>query len=220
MARGARAKSFLAIAGLLAVILADDGAALSATSHVLRYRVKHATYGDIGTYSNTVDQTGDTTTVVTEAHFKVSLLGIVLHREDAQRTERWLGDRLVYFHGVTTKNGQPLELRGEALGDRFVIASAHGTVAAPADIHPANPWSANFLGSDTMMRVDTGAIEPVRVSGGKVSSITIDGTTLRAREYEIDGKTRYKIWLSEAEQVPLMFRVDDDSGEVTFTLAR
>ena len=50
---------------------------------MLRYRVKHAIYGDIGTYSNTVDQTGDVTTVLTEAHFKVSLLGIVVHREDA-----------------------------------------------------------------------------------------------------------------------------------------
>jgi hypothetical protein len=219
MGWGARATSFLAIAGLFA-ILADDGAAVSAASHVLRYRVKHVTYGDIGTYSNTVEQTGDTTTVLTEVHFKVSLLGIVLHREDAQRTERWRGDRLVYFHGVTTKNGQPLELRGEARGDSFVIASPGGMVTAPADVHPANPWSANFLGSDTMMRVDTGAIEAVRVSGGRAASITIDGATLRAREYEIDGKTRYKIWLSEVEQVPVMFSVDDDNGEVTFTLAR
>jgi Family of unknown function (DUF6134) len=219
MGRGARVTSFLAIAGLFA-ILADDGTAVSAASHVLRYRVKHVTYGDIGTYSNTVEQTGDTTTVLTEVHFKVSLLGIVLHREDAQRTERWRGDRLVYFHGVTTKNGQPLELRGEARGDSFVIASPGGMVTAPADVHPANPWSANFLGSDTMMRVDTGAIEAVRVSGGRAASITIDGATLRAREYEIDGKTRYRIWLSEVEQVPVMFIVDDDSGEVTFTLAR
>ncbi|MGO8920824.1 MAG: DUF6134 family protein [Stellaceae bacterium] len=220
MARGTRIKTFLAIAGLLAAMLADDGAAVSAGSHVLRYRVKHATYGDIGTYSNTVEQTGDTTTVQTEAHFKVSLLGIVLHREDAQRTERWREGRLVYFHGVTTKNGQKLELQGEARGDNFVIDSPRGTVTAPADVHPANPWSANFLGSDTMMRVDTGMVEPVRVSGGKAANVTIDGATLRTLEYEIDGKSHYKIWLSDAEKVPVMFSVDDDSGLVTFTLAR
>jgi hypothetical protein len=71
-----------------------------------------------------------------------------------------------------------------------------------------------------MMRVDTGAVEPVRIGGGAETSITIDGATLRTRQYEIDGKTRYRIWLSEAEQVPVMFSVDDDSGEVTFTLAR
>jgi hypothetical protein len=113
--------------------------------------------------------------VLAEAHFKVSLLGIVLHREDARRTKRWRGDRLVFVHGVTTKNGQPVELRGEARGDSFVITSQRGAVAAPADVHLTNPWSANFLGSDTMMRVDTGAIEPVRVSDGEAASITIDG---------------------------------------------
>jgi hypothetical protein len=127
MGRGARAKSFLAIAGLLGAFLADDGAAVSADSYALRYRVKHATYGDIGTYSNTVERTGDTTTVLTEAHFKVSLLGIVLHREDARRTERWRGDRLVFFHGVTTKNGQPVELRGESAWRqlRHYVAARH-----------------------------------------------------------------------------------------------
>jgi hypothetical protein len=214
-----RAHSLLVLAGLLAALPADNGAAVPAVQ-VLRYHVKHAIYGDIGIYSNTVEQTDGTTTVLTEARFRVSLLGIVVHREEAQREERWHGDRLVFFHGVTTKNGQPLEVRGEARGDSFVIASPRGTVTAPADIHPANPWSANFLGSDTMMRVDTGAIEPVRVSGGAETSVTVNGATLRTRQYEIDGKTRYKIWLSEPEQVPVMFSVDDDSGEVTFTLAR
>jgi translation initiation factor IF-1 len=216
----ARARSFVAVAGLVAAVMVDDGAALSAGSHMLRYRVVHSTYGDIGTYSNTIEQTGDTTTVLTEAHFKVSILGVVLHREDAKRTERWQGGRLVYFSGVTTKNGKPMELQGEARGDSFVIDSPRGVVTAPADVHPANPWSANFLGSDTMMSVDTGAIEPVRISDGEAANVTIDGRPLRARKYEIRGKIRYKIWLSEADQVPVMFSVDDDSGVVTFTLAQ
>jgi len=183
-------------------------------------RVKHARYGDIGTYSNTVERDGDTTTVLTEVHLKVSLLGIVLHREDAQRQERWRANRLVFFHGVTTTNGKPLEISGEARGSGFVIASPHGTQTAPPDIHPANPWSANFLQSATMMHVDTGVVEPVRVTGGAEANVTLDGASLPTRRYEIDGTTRYRIWLSEAEQVPVMFSVDDDTGLVTFTLAR
>jgi hypothetical protein len=214
-----RARFLLILAGLLVVLPADDGAAVPA-ARVMRYHVSHAIYGDIGTYSNTVEQVGDTTTVLTDAHFEVSLLGIVVHREDAQRQERWRGDRLVFFQGVTTKNGRPLELHGEARGDSFVIVSPTGTAAAPADIHPANPWSANFLGSGTMMRVDTGAIEPVRITGGAETNVTIEGATLRTRRYEINGKTHYKVWLSEAQQVPVKFSVDDDSGEVTFTLTR
>lgn len=210
----------LAIAGLLAGFSADSGAAIPAAPHVLRYHVKHSTYGDIGSYSNTIEPDGDNTTVLTEAHFKVSLLGVALYREDAERTERWSGARLVYFHGITTKDGKSVELSGEESGDGFVITSPRGTVTAPGDVHPANPWSANFLDSGTLMRVDVGALEPVRVSGGEAASLTIDGAALPVRKYEIDGKSHYKIWLSEADQVPVMFSVDDDGAEVTFTLTR
>jgi hypothetical protein len=209
----------LILAGLLAALpLARLGAVPE--HEVLRYDVKHSVYGDIGSYSNTVERDGDTTTVRTEAHLKVSLLGIVLHREDAERQERWRDGRLVSFHGVTTINGRVLVVNGEARGNAFVIASPRGTFTAPANVHPANPWSANFLGSSTMMRVDNGVVEPVRVSGGSQTRVSLDGTTLPAREYEIEGSTRYSVWLSEPQQVPVKFTADDDSGTVTFTLKR
>src|SRR5579871_6202940 len=100
-----RATLLLLLGALLAALPAADGAAIPA-AEVLSYRVKHAIYGDIGTYRNTIEQSGDTTTVLTEVHFKATLLGIVVHREDAERQERWRGGRLVFFHGVTTKNGR------------------------------------------------------------------------------------------------------------------
>jgi hypothetical protein len=208
------------LAILLAVALPADNVAAVRVTQVLRYRVNHSFYGDVGTYRNTIARTGDTTTVLTEAHFKVSLLGVVLHHEDALREEHWRGDRLIFFHGITTENGHPLELSGEARANSFVISSRGAAIVAPANVHPANPWSANFLDSDTMMRVDTGALEQVRISGGAETNITIDGATLPTRRYEITGKTRYKIWLSESQRVPVMFSVDDAGGEVTFTLVR
>ncbi len=209
----------LLLAGLLAALPAVRGDAIPG-AEVLRYTVKHSIYGDIGSYSNTVERSGDTTTVLTEAHLKVSVLGIVLHREDARRQERWRDGRLMFFHGVTTINGRELVVRGEAKGDGFVIDTPRGTVTAPADIRPANPWSANFLGSNTMMRVDNGAVEPVRISGGGETSVTVEGTKLPAREYDVEGRTRYSVWLSEPQQVPVKFTADDDSGTVTFTLSR
>jgi len=43
--------------------------------------------------------------------------------------------------------------------------------------------------------------------------------TIPARQYQIDGATRYKIWIDQHD-IPVMFVVEDDSGEVTFTLER
>jgi Family of unknown function (DUF6134) len=191
----------------------------SAAPMQLNYQVTHSTYGNIGTYSNAIEPgAGGATTVQTQAHFAVKVLGVTLHREDAQRTERWQGNRLMSFSGVTNKGGEPVVVRGEARGNNFVINSPQGTVTAPATVHPANPWSANFLSSNTMMRPDSGKLERVRVSGGEEVMVEIDGRSVRARRYEITGDGRYAVWIND-RGVPVQFAADDDSGKVTFTLA-
>jgi Family of unknown function (DUF6134) len=215
MARLAKGLSFV---GLLAVIVAVRPAA-SETAAQFVYSVTHSVFGDIGTYTNTVEPTRDGTTVQTKAHLEVKLLGVRMYREDAERTERWQGTRLVSFHGVTDKGEGPAEVKGEARGNNFVITSPQGTVAAPASVHPANPWSASFLRSNTMMRPDSGKIEQVHVGSGQETAVKIDGATIAAMKYEIDGDTRYTVWL-DGRGVPVKFWVDDDSGKVTFTLTK
>src|SRR5215471_19531845 len=207
----------LLIGAFAGSVTADPAVAQSSAQLV--YRVNHSVFGDIGTYTNTVEPSRDGTTVKTHAHFEVKMLGVRLHREDAERTERWQGNRLVSFQSVTDKGDGPKEVKGEARGNSFVVSSPQGTVTAPASVHPANPWSANFLHSTTMMRPDTGKIEQVRISGGQETAVKIDGATIPAVKYDIDGNTKYTVWL-DARGVPVMFWADDDTGKVTFTLAK
>jgi uncharacterized protein DUF6134 len=205
----------VAVAGLFGGLAPSSQAAAPMQ---LTYRVTHSTFGNIGTYTNTIEPTaGGATTVQTRAHFEVKMLGVTLHREDAQRTERWQGNRLISFSGVTDKGGGATVLKGEAHGNNFVISSPTGTITAPATVHPANPWSANFLNSSTMMRPDNGKLERVNVSGGQESVVTIDGKPLRARKYEVSGDGRYTVWVDE-QGVPVQFVADDEGGKVTFTL--
>jgi Family of unknown function (DUF6134) len=196
------------------------GSAATDTPAQFVYRVSHSVFGEIGTYTNTVEPSREGTTVQTRAHFEVSMLGVRMFREDAERTERWQGNRLVSFHGVTDKGDGPAEVKGEAHGNSFVITSSkNGTITAPASVHPANPWSANFLSSNTMMRPDSGKLEQVRVGSGQETTVKIDGATIPAVKFEIDGSTRYTVWL-DGRGVPVQFVVDDDTGKVTFTLAK
>lgn len=189
------------------------------TPRQLVYDVKHSVFGNIGTYSNTIETSGAVITIRTAAHFLVKALGVGLHREDAQRVEQWKGDRLIYFSGVTVKNGDTTEIKGQADGNNFVINSPLGTITAPGSIKPANPWSKRSIDSTTMMRVDTGKVEQVKVSGGGETNVSVDGASTTAREYDIAGSTKYKIWFDQHD-IPVMFVVDDDSGEVTFTLKK
>lgn len=216
--RLAKAVAFAAIVAVSAGISAANPAA-AATPLELIYQVTHSVFGDIGTYTNRVEPTADGTTVLTRAHFEVKMLGVNLYREDAERTERWQGNRLVSFHGVTDKGDGHTEVKGEARGNGFVITSPQGTVTAPATVRPANPWSSNFLGSNTMMRPDSGRIEQVRVSRGEETAVSIGGATIPAFKYDIAGNTRYTVWL-DSRGVPVKFVVDDDTGTVTFSLAK
>jgi hypothetical protein len=223
---GMRTKRWLRYVGVISCstilgLIAPGFCAVSgnAAPMQLTYQVTHSTYGNIGTYSNAIEPgVGGATTVQTQAHIAVKVLGVTLHREDAQRTERWQGNRLISFAGVTNKGGAPVVVRGEARGDNFVINSPQGTVTAPATVHPANPWSANFLSSNTMMRPDSGKLERVRVSGGGEVMVEIDGRPVRARRYEVTGESRYAVWIDD-QGVPIKFAADDGGGEVTFTLA-
>jgi len=206
----------LAVAGLIGL---SPGSAAAQTSRNMVYKVTHSTYGDIGTYSNLIQTSGDTTTVTTTVHLVVKVLGIVMHREDDQRTEQWKNNRLVAFHGVTDKNGDKIVVNGRARDDSFIITTPSGTYAAPASVHPANPWSAASLQSTTMMQVDTGKVDPVKVRGGGETTVDINGSKVAAREYEIDGGRRSRVWIDQ-QGVPVKFTVDDDTGVVSFTLMR
>ena len=213
-----RALALTAIVGVLATGPVTSTATAETPAQFI-YRVSHATFGDIGSYSNTVEPSRDGITVQTRAHFQVSMLGVRMYREDATRTERWQGNRLVSFQGVTDKGDGPVEVKGEARGNGFVITSSQGTITAPASVHPANPWSNNFLTSNTMMRPDSGKIEQVRIGSGQETTVKIDGATISAVKFEIDGSTKYTVWL-DGRGVPVKFMANDDGGTVTFTLSK
>src|SRR3954453_3905236 len=177
LARSRTAAFSAIIVSLLALSALFNGCrAASEASRQLHYRARHSVFGDIGTYTNTIEPIGDTPTVRTNVHLKVSALGVVLHREDAERTERWRNGILREFHGITTVDGVAAKVEGRADGNGFVIDSPRGRGIAPATIHLSNPWSADFLHFSTMMLTDTGAVEQVRVSGGDPALVNIDGS--------------------------------------------
>jgi hypothetical protein len=192
----------------------------AAASQRMVYSVHHSRYGDMGTYTNAVEKTGDITTVNTEVHIQVSILGVVLYRQEASRQERWNGGRLVSFHGVTTVNGRAMEMTGAAQGDRFVMMSPDGEIIAPASVKIANPWSPDVLRGDTILTPDRGRMENVQVKGGEDTSVAMNGGTTRAKRYEIDrldGQKRYEIWLDD-HGTPVKFTLYNPNGNVTFTL--
>lgn len=186
---------------------------------VYKYRVEHPRYGDIGTYTNIVTASGDTADVETKLNVVVKFLGIVVHRQEAERREHWQHDRLTLFRGITTTNGKPVEVDGEARGNSFVISSPAGTVAAPADIRPSNPWSPNVLSASLVMSTKSGKIMPAHLDDVKDETVTVDGKPEHLRRFDVTTDKPQSVWMDE-HNVPVAFRTEEDGTPIDFVLTR
>ncbi|MGH6969576.1 MAG: DUF6134 family protein, partial [Stellaceae bacterium] len=139
------------------------------------------------------------------------------YRQDATRSEDWRGGRLISFHGVTTTNGDSIEVTGKARGNAFVITTPNGTTVAPANVRPSNPWSRGVLNAHVMMSTKTGKIENVRISGGGETPMTFDGQTRLLHQYLIDGEKRGVVWLDD-RGVPVAFQVWEQGTPIELVL--
>jgi hypothetical protein len=190
---------------------------LAAAPHTYTYAVEHPSYGNIGTYIDTVDEEGDNRRIDTKLRVVVTVAGIVVFRETADRTETWVRDRLVSFDSVTTTNGDAVAVRGEAREDGFAITSAAGTIMAPLNVYTSSPWSVVLPHPEIMMSTKNGKVERVQVLSDGVTSSSIHGTQMQLRHYEILSDKRQDVWCDPAG-VPVHFRTQESEGPVDFVL--
>jgi len=216
MPRSAKTPCGIAAVGAIAALLTFPACA---APQVYEYRIEHPTYGAIGTYTNSVDNIGNNTEVVTNLHVAVKVFGIVVFREDAQRTELWRSDRLTSFEGLTTTNGHKIEIHGEARDEGFVINSPSGISVAPANVHPSNPWSVKIFDSNVMMSTKTGKLFDVRLIADVEKSIMLDGVIETLHQYEVDGEQKQLIWLND-RGVTVAFRILESGVPIDFVLIR
>jgi hypothetical protein len=208
--------------GLVAPVFALAALALASSPagarDVYTYKIEHPTLGDIGSYTDTVTRTPDGHEIDTRLRVAVRVLGIVLHREEADRTEVWRGGRLVAFHSVTTTNGERIAVDGAADGDGFVITSPHGREVVPADVRPSNPWSAIANNATSfMMSTKSGKLFQVHNASVEAATIQIRGVDVPVQHYVFMTDKRQDVW-KDARGVPVEFRTVEPVGPIDFTL--
>ncbi|MFI5022972.1 MAG: DUF6134 family protein [Alphaproteobacteria bacterium] len=155
------------------------------------------------------------TRIDSQLRIAVKILGIVVHREEGDRTEIFRGDRLVSLRAVTITNGTRLDVRGEAQGDHFVVTSPTGVAEAPADAVPSDPWLLKALGQGTVVSIKTGRIIPTRVTGGEPAMVSLQGVMVATRHFMARGERQQETWLNDHD-VPIMFRSVEDGTTIDF----
>jgi len=190
-----------------------------AQPQVYEYRVEHPLYGEIGTYTNVVDQAGDRVDVHSNLHVAVKFLGIAVYRQDVDSAEHWENGRLVTFHSATTTNGEQTEVSGAAQEEGFMITRPTGTALAPANVYPSNPWSTNILDTNMIMSTKTGKLFNVHLGTTEEKLVVVHGQQALLREYQVVGEKRQVLWLDE-QGTPVGFRTEEDGTPIDFVLMR
>ena len=194
--------------------------AAAAGPQILVYQIEHPTYGNIGTYTNKVMHNGDAYEVQTEVHVGVNFLGISVFHQDANRAEHWEYGRLISFQGSTDDNGTKTKLNGKAQDGGFAIVSLSGTVTAPPQIHPSNPWARFVLDTDVMMSTKTGKVAKVVVTDTGETNFTFDGKTMKLHQFFIDSDKHQIVWFDDNGVVAGFQSQEDDGTRLNFVLTR
>lgn len=184
---------------------------------VYTYAVRHPLYGEIGTFTDTIDRQPETMRIDGRLRIAVKFLGIVFYRQESDITAIMRDDRLVSLESVTKKDGEHLEVRGEAQGDQFVVNGTAGSFAGPATILPSDPFVLKGTGEGAMVFTDTGEIINVQVSGGDHGTVSVNGTPVSARRFIVEGYARREVWLDD-RGIPVMFRIVEKGTPIDFVL--
>lgn len=184
---------------------------------VYTYSVRHPFYGQIGTFTDTIDRKPETMRIDGRLRIAVRLLGIVVYRQDSDITAVMRDDRLVSLQSATKKDGEHLEVRGEAQGDQFLVNATAGSFAGPANSLPSDPFVLKGTGEGTMVFTDTGEIISVQVSGGDHATVSVNGDSVSVRHFIVEGYTRREIWVDD-RGIPIKFRVVDNGTPIDFVL--
>jgi len=181
------------------------------------YSVVHPLYGTVGTFTQSIARSGDTTRIDGQLRVAAKVLGITVHREEGDHVEIFRGDRLVSLLSVTTTNGIRLDVRGEARGDHFVVTTLTGDLEAPADIAPSDPWVLKQLGVGTVVSTKTGRIIPTRITGGELAMVSLQGRVVATRHFMAHGEREQEIWMNDHD-VPIKFRSVENGTAIDFIL--
>lgn len=202
---------------LAAVAFAMAPARAGAPPGTYHYAVHHPSYGDIGTFTNTVTHKGDEVIVNTEVRIAVDILFITAHREEADRREVWRNGRLVAYDSLTMKNGERLAVKGRANGSSFVIDGLDGRIEAPAVVHPSNPWSITITEKTLLLATASGKLLKVEATPAGEETIELADRKVEARRFRVTGELDLELWYDEND-VMVRFTYADGGENVVFTL--
>jgi hypothetical protein len=166
------------------VFIALFAGALPASANTWNFRVL-LDDREIGTHRFTLIERGAERELVSEASFRVTVLGFSAYRYRHAATERWREGCLRSLVSTTDANGEPYEVDWRSQGE-CVLSFAY--------------WNPKILGEKQLLNAQTGELEPVQVAALGEDRIETANGTVSAQRYRIAGrKLAIDLWYAEGK---------------------
>lgn len=141
---------------------------------------------EIGTHRFTLTERGADRELVSEASFRVTILGFSAYRYRHLATERWREGCLHSLVSSTDDNGAPSRVDWRAEG-ACVLSFAY--------------WNPRILGARELLNAQTGELEPVDVAPLGAEWLQTEKGTVSAQRYRITGrKLAIDLWYAEGQE--------------------
>ncbi|MES2184236.1 MAG: DUF6134 family protein [Pseudomonadota bacterium] len=155
----------------------------------------------IGSHRFDVTTAGERTTVKSEAHFAVKLLGLTIYRYDHQDQEAWQGGCLRKMDSRTDDNGKTFTVNATADADGLRVKTGDG--ASPVLITVAGCtmgfayWNPAMLKEKQLLNSQTGEYQAVVVGAPATDEVLARGVRQPARRYHLTGpENPLDLWYS------------------------
>lgn len=172
---------------------ADD----SADSREWNFRV-YLGDSEIGQHRFRLSERDGTTTLSTEADFRVRFLFFTAYRYQHVNKETWQNDCLSRIESHTDANGKVIDVAGMQRAGGFHIDEPQSEPSIPGCVKSFAYWNTGILQEDALLNPQTGELTPIQVEAMDNEVLRVRGRDVAARRYRLDTRDiSLDVWYSQ-----------------------
>jgi hypothetical protein len=151
----------------------------------------------IGLHRFQLSTAGETRELLSEANFRVKILGLTVYDYSHQSSERWKNDCLQRIDASTDDNGDDFFVRGKGGDHGLLVESQTGSASLSGCVMTFAYWNPAMLQQQRLLNTQTG--EYIRINVERLGEQTLDmrGRAVPALHYRVRaGERDIELWYS------------------------
>lgn len=173
----------------------------------------------LGTHKIDFSMSGAQLVVDIEIAFDVKLAFIPLYSYRHRNREVWDDGRLQSLDTETDDNGTAFNVKAEQVGGRVLVDGSSGKLDLPGDTLTTSYWNEAAAAAGEWLDTQAGNLVRSTVTKGQPESLVVEGQSVQAVPYDLEGDITCKLWYADGRWVKLAF-VGEDGSTIDYALEK